>query len=270
MAEERQKPGISEKRGNLWRYLPLGIVAAGAVTIFATGLHHSLSFEAFVNYQEHIRQLVAANRLKMLSLYVLVYILAVTLSLPVSAFLTTIGGFLFGWVLGGTVASIAATLGATSIFLIARTSLGQTLLRRAGSRIQRFADGFKSHAFSYLLFLRLMPVVPFWLTNLAAAFFGLRLRTFVLATQIGMMPASFAFAFAGSGLDDVIAAQQRVRAQCLANGGADCALELSAENVLTPQLMIALGILGILALAPILVGRWQGQRSKGGSREEDI
>jgi len=270
VAAERQMPETRSERRSFWRYLPLILVLAGVIAIFATGLHRSLSFETFVDYQIRLRDLVAAHRFEMLGLYVLIYVMAVTLSLPVSAFLTTIGGYLFGWILGGTVASMSATVGATSIFLIARTSIGQTLLRRAGPRIQSFAAGFKNHAFSYLLFLRLMPVVPFWLTNLAAAFFGLRLKTFVLATQIGMVPASFAFAFAGSGLDDVIARQVRIRAQCLEGGGTDCALGLSAKSLLTPQLTTALAILGVLALAPILVRRWQERRSRGISREESL
>jgi uncharacterized membrane protein YdjX (TVP38/TMEM64 family) len=268
VAAERKELENSGATGGLWRYLPLAIVLIGVIAIFATGLNRSLSFETFVDYQVHLRQLVSEHRLAMLGLYVMIYVTAVTLSLPASAFLTTIGGFLFGWALGGTVASMAATLGATSIFLIARTSLGQPFLRRAGSRIQVFAAGFQKQAFSYLLFLRLMPVMPFWLTNLAAAFFGVRLKTFVLATQIGMIPTSFAFAFAGSGLDDVIVAQEKIRAQCLANGGSDCGLDLSAKSLLTRELMIALAILGILALAPILVRRWQERHSKGAEREE--
>lgn len=272
MAAEQQKLEKSQKLGKsqkleksmessaLWRYLPLAIIVIAVGAIFGTGLHRSLSFETFVQYQTHLQELVAAHRLKMLGLYVVIYVAAVTLSLPASAFLTTIGGYLFGWILGGTVASMAATLGATSIFLIARTSLGQPLLRRAGSRIQNLASGFQRQAFSYLLFLRLMPVIPFWLTNLAAAFFGMRLKTFVLATQIGMIPASFAFAFAGSGLDDVIATHERIRTQCVAAGRSDCAINFNAKSLLTPELMTALGVLGILALAPIVVRYWQSRR----------
>jgi uncharacterized membrane protein YdjX (TVP38/TMEM64 family) len=241
----------------LWRYLPLGLVLIALAAIFATGLHRSLSFEAFIDYQTRLEHLVAEHRIKMLGLYVLVYVGAVTLSLPASAFLTTIGGYLFGWILGGSVAAVSATLGATSIFLIARTSIGQPLLNRAGPKIQSFAEGFQRRAFSYLLFLRLMPVVPFWVTNLAAAFFGTGLRTFVLATQIGMLPASFTFAFAGSGLDDVIGAQAQARSQCLANGGGECPVDFDAKSLLTPELMIALGILGILALAPMLYRRFR-------------
>lgn len=242
------------------RYLPVVVVLLALVGIFASGLHRSLSFETFVRYQAQLQALVAAHRLAMLGLYVLVYIAAVTLSLPASAFLTTIGGYLFGWLLGGTVASMAATVGATCIFLMARTSLGRPFLRRAGSRIQELAAGFQKQAFSYLLFLRLMPVVPFWLTNLAAALFGMRLRSFVLATQIGMIPVSFAFAVAGSGLDDVLAVHEGERARCRDAGGVDCASGFEVKSLLTPELMTALVVLGLLALAPILIRFWRNRR----------
>ena len=262
MAIQQQKPD-PEKARSPWRFLPVGLVLIAVAAIFATGLHRSLSFETFLRYQAWMQELVAGHRLPMLGLYLLIYVTAVTLSLPASAFLTTIGGYLFGWALGGAAASVAATLGAASIFLIARTSLGQPLLRRAGSRIQSLADGFQRQAFSYLLFLRLMPVMPFWLTNLAAAFFGMRLRTFVLATYIGMLPACFAFSFAGSGLDDVIARQERLRSECVAAGRADCTVDFSPRTLLTRELMIGLGVLGVLALAPIVFRAWKARR-KGG------
>ncbi len=261
MAKNHQKLETSPKRLNPWSYLPLAIILIAIAGVFATGLHRSLSFEAFIRYQTELQALVEAHRLAMLGLYVLVYITAVTLSLPASAFLTTIGGYLFGWLLGGTVASMAATSGAVCIFLIARTSLGRPLLRRAGSRIQDLAAGFQKQSFSYLLFLRLMPVVPFWLTNLAAALFGMRLKNFVLATQIGMLPVSFAFAFAGSGLDDVIAAHEQTRSQCLSAGRADCTIDFNVKSLLTPELMTALAVLGILALAPILVRSWRTRKN---------
>jgi uncharacterized membrane protein YdjX (TVP38/TMEM64 family) len=257
VVEIQQKPRSSKKPGRLWRILPLALLLLAAAGVFATGLHRSLSFEAFIHYQARLRDLVAAHRLEMLGLFGLIYVSAVTLSLPVSAFLTTIGGYLFGWALGGIVASMAATLGATGIFLIARSSLGRPLLQKAGSRIQSLAAGFQRQAFFYLLSLRLIPVVPFWLTNLAAAFFGMRLRPFVLATQFGMLPVSFAFAFAGSGLDEVIGRHEKLRSDCLAAGRSDCAIDFSVGSLLTPELMMALAILGILALVPIAHRFWR-------------
>jgi uncharacterized membrane protein YdjX (TVP38/TMEM64 family) len=267
VVETQPKAESSTGPGRPWRAVPLVLLLAAVGAAFATGLHRSLNFDTFVRHQAWLQELVAAHGLQMMGLYALVYVVAVTLSLPVSAFLTTIGGYLFGWALGGTIASMAATLGAANIFLITRTSLGELLLRRAGSRIQRLATGFRNQAFFYLLSLRLIPVVPFWLTNLAAAFFGMRLRSFILATQIGMLPVSFAFAFAGSGLDKIIAKHEGLHADCLAAGRSDCSIGFSARSLLTPELMIALAILGILALIPIVLRYWRRRAlTKGDGR----
>ncbi|QRM30560.1 TVP38/TMEM64 family protein [Microvirga sp. VF16] len=257
MAETPPKFHRTEKPGRLRRILPLALLLAGLTGVFATGLHRSFNLETFIHYQAGLQELVAAHHWTMLGLFGLIYVVAVTLSLPVSAFLTTIGGYLFGWALGGIAASMAATLGAINIFLIARSSLGRPLLQRAGARIQGLAAGFRRQAFLYLLSLRLIPIVPFWLTNLAAAFFGMRLRPFILATQLGMLPVSFAFAFAGSGLDEVISRQESLRADCLATGQSDCAVDFNAGSLLTPELMIALAILGILALVPVGLRHWR-------------
>lgn len=257
MAETYPKQQGPNKAGRFWRIIPLALVLAAIGAVFATGVHRSLSFGTFVHYQAWLQDLVAAHGPAMLGLYGLIYVAAVTLSLPASAFLTAIGGYLFGWPLGGITANLAATLGAANIFLIARSSLGRPLLERAGSRIQSLAAGFRKQSFLYLLSLRLIPVVPFWLTNLAAAFFGMRLRPFVFATQLGMLPASFAFALAGSGLDEVIAKHERQRAECVALGRSDCVIDFNAKSLLTPELMVALALLGILALIPIALKQWR-------------
>lgn len=261
MVETHPKQQVPNKARRFWRIVPLALVLMAIGVVFATGVHRSLTFETFVHYQTWLQGLVAAHGPAMLGLYSLIYVAAVTLSLPASAFLTAIGGYLFGWPLGGITANLAATLGATNIFLIARSSLGRPLLERAGSRIQSLAAGFRRQSFLYLLSLRLIPVVPFWLTNLAAAFFGMRLRPFVLATQLGMLPASFAFALAGSGLDEVIAKHERQRAECLTLGRSDCAIDFNAKSLLTPELMTALALLGILALIPIALRQWRSREA---------
>ena len=104
------------------------------------------------------------------------YIVAVGLSLPVGFYLTVIGGILFGAMLGGAAAMVGATIGAICIFLIARSAVGEHLVRRAGPLAEKLAQGFRDDAFSYLLFLRLVPIFPFWVINLVAALCGVRLR----------------------------------------------------------------------------------------------
>jgi uncharacterized membrane protein YdjX (TVP38/TMEM64 family) len=193
--------------------------------------------------------------------YIALYITAVAFSVPGAVFLTVAGGFLFGIAVGASAAVIGATVGATLIFLVARTALGEPLLRRAGPRAAKLAQGFRNDAFSYLLFLRLVPAFPFFLVNLVPAFAGVRLGPFVAATALGVIPAAFVYAFAGTGLDSVIAAQKKSYGDCLAAGRSDCHLTFDARDVLTPQLLGALVALGVLALLPVLVRRWRARRT---------
>ncbi|WP_046862275.1 TVP38/TMEM64 family protein [Microvirga massiliensis] len=271
MSEGEAGSDESGQRRILLRILPALVLVLGFVAFFASGAHRYLSLAAIVEHRDRLRGLVASHGLSTILVYMSVYVTAVALSVPGAVFLTILGGFLFGWLLGGALASLSATLGATALFLIARTSIGDALLRRAGPRVQALAAGFREDALSYLLFLRLLPIVPFWITNLASAFFGVPLRIYVLATQIGLIPATFAFAIAGSGLDSVIAAHREARDSCLAAARADCEIGLSVESLLTPEIVISLVVLSFLALAPVLAkrlarrfGSSEARRASGG------
>jgi uncharacterized membrane protein YdjX (TVP38/TMEM64 family) len=155
---------------------------------------------------------------------------------------------------------MSATIGAIGVFLIARTSVGDSLLAQAGRRIQSLAAGFRADAFAYLLFLRFLPVVPFWITNLASALFGVPLKTFALGTMIGVIPATYTFAVTGAGLDSIIRAQREAHEACLSAQRNDCVLDFSLSSLVTPQLVGAFVALGVLALAPVLVKRFYGSR----------
>src|SRR5690242_2840572 len=157
-----------DSRGIARRILPLAaiIVVVGAA-YFASG---GVSLEALVRHRAAIDDFVASHRLLAVLSYMGLYIVIVALSVPGAVFLTVTGGFLFGLALGAAAAVISATIGATLIFLAARTALGDPLLRRAGPRANQLARGFRDDAFSYLLFLRLVPAFPFFLVNLVPAF----------------------------------------------------------------------------------------------------
>ena len=173
--------------------------------------------------------------------------------------LTVIGGILFGTVLGGAAALVGATTGAICIFLIARSAIGEYLVRRAGPLAGKLAQGFRADAFSYLLFLRLVPIVPFWMVNLVAALCGVRFATFAAATALGIIPATFIFAFLGAGLDSVITAQQDAYRACVAAGRPDCRLEFHLHAAVTPELIAALVALSVLALVPVVVKHLRGR-----------
>ena len=237
------------------------VVLAGAAYIAGGG---GVSLESLVRHRAAIDDFVASHQMLAIFVYVGIYITVVAVSLPGAALLTLTGGFLFGIAVGASAAVISATVGATLIFLMARTALGEPLLRRAGPRATQLARGFREDAFSYLLFLRLVPAFPFFLVNLVPAFAGVRLGLFVVATAIGIIPGAIVFALAGAGLDSMIAAQKNSYDQCIAAKGADCRLVFEPADVLTPQLIAALVALGLLALMPVAVKFWRTRSRTAG------
>ena len=149
------------------------------------------------------------------------------------------------------------------VFLVAKSTLGKTLAAKAGPRLERIAEGFRENAFSYLLFLRLVPVFPFWLVNLAPGLLGVPFRTYALATALGIIPGTFAFSLAGNGLDSVIEAQQAAHRSCLAKAGEGgqelCPYELDPSALLTMELIAAFVALGFVSLIPVAT-KWVKRR----------
>jgi uncharacterized membrane protein YdjX (TVP38/TMEM64 family) len=245
----------------LRRFLPFAAVLLVLAVILAMGWHRQLSFETLVRHRAGIDAFVAAHYPAALAAFVALYVTVAALSVPGAVVLTICGGILFGWLAGGLAAIVGATAGATVIFAVARTACGESLIRCAGPRAQTIAEGFRSDAFSYLLFLRLVPIFPFWLVNLAPALVGVRLATFVGATILGIIPGTFAYALVGEGLDSVIRVEGAAFRACIAAGGADCRLHFDMAAALTPQLLVAFAALGLIALIPIVLRRRRARAS---------
>jgi uncharacterized membrane protein YdjX (TVP38/TMEM64 family) len=238
----------------LGRLVPLGCLLGALVLAYAMGWHRSLRLETLVENNAAIDAFIEAHRTAAILSLVFVYAFAVVLAIPAGAVLAVIGGFLFGALVGGAAAMIGSTLGATIVFLIARSAFGERLLSRLGPRAESFAAGFRADAFCYVMFLRLVPV-PSWFTNFMAALFAVPLRTFLIATAIGRIPGSFLLALFGAGLDSMIAAQELAYRACLAADELDCRIDFDPANVVTPTLIAALVGLGLLSLVPVLARR---------------
>jgi uncharacterized membrane protein YdjX (TVP38/TMEM64 family) len=249
-------------RARFKRFTPLAVVVLAMAAVFASGAYRHVSLETLVRHRMAIDAFIDAHAVAAVAAFMTVYVVVVALSIPGAIFLTISSGILFGTVIGGFASVVSATAGATVIFLIAKSACGETLVRRAGPLAMKLADGFRADAFSYLLFLRLVPAFPFFLVNLAPALVGVRLPTFVAATAIGVIPATFAFAFFGSGLDSVIAAQEKVFRTCLAAGRTDCHLQFDLGMIATPQLLTALATLGVIALVPVAVKRLRARSAR--------
>lgn len=257
------RTGLMSRAGSRWLALVLILAVAGLIFF---SLRRVITADAVFARYDMLRAFVSGSRLLALGAYVVAYVATVCLSIPGSIMMTAMGGLLFGWVLGGIAATLAAGTGAVAVFLMARTALGPMLARDAGPRMARISAGLQRDAASYLLFLRLTPLVPFFVVNVAAALFGVRLRTFAWCTYLGIMPAALAYAAAGSALDGVIKAQRAAVEACRASGSTPCGFEFSFRALLTPGLMAALVGLGLVALLPVVIRRFGlfGRREQEG------
>jgi uncharacterized membrane protein YdjX (TVP38/TMEM64 family) len=233
----------SPSRLSLKRLAPLIALAAGLVLFFALGLNRYLSLDALAENRQRLLAWVSGHQLLAVPAYVLIYAAVVAFSLPGATVMTLSGGLLFGWLLGGAWAVIGATIGATLLFLAARTALGEPLRARAGPWLKKLEAGFADNAFSYMLVLRLVPVIPFFIVNLVPAFLGVKLSIFVITTFIGIIPGAMVYASIGNGLGSVLEA----------GGKPDLGLFTK------PEIILPLVGLALLALVPVAYKRLKGR-----------
>lgn len=221
-------------------------VLGAFVAVMAVGVVFGgdlLDFDTLHRHHESLEALVAEHYAASVVVFVAAYFVGVTFSVPGAVWMTLAGGFLFGWVATSVYVVLAATAGATAVFLLARYVFGESWRARAGPMVRRMETGFRRDAFHYLLVLRLIPVFPFWLVNLVPAFVGVRLRTYVLATLLGIVPGTVVYAGVGAGLESVFEA-----------GGRPDLSIVWAPEVLGPLLGLA-----VLALLPVAYRHWKGR-----------
>lgn len=225
------------------KYLLPFILISGLVLFFATGLHNFLSFTKLAENYGAIKSYIGDNQLTSYVLFFFIYLLAVAFSLPIASLLTLSGGALLGWP-GAAIILFAATAGAAVVFIAARSIMSDMLSAKAGPFLKKLEAGFSENAFQYLLALRLVPIVPFWVVNIVPALLGMRLVPFVIATFIGIAPGSMVYVYVAIGFDHI-----------LAQGKAPDLSTLSDVRIIGP-----LAALGALALLPSFLKWLKGRK----------
>lgn len=229
------------------RHLPLALILAVAL-IGTLTLRDTLSFETLSANREALIAFRDTHYTATLLVFMAFYAAIVALSLPGGAITSITGGFLFGLFPGTPVNVLAATLGATLLFLAARHGIGAGIARRMDAsegRIRRIKAAVDVNQWEALFLMRLLPAVPFFLANLLPAMFGVPLHRFVITTGLGIIPGALVFTALGAGLSDV-----------LASGEAPDLGILFAPHVLLP----ILGLAALVAL-PILVRTIRARRA---------
>ena len=233
--------GAQDRRRRRWGRLLLlpALIAIGLIAVLVFHLDRYLTFQSLAANRAWLIEQVARNLLVAILAFGTVYVAAATLSIPGSAILTMAAGFLFGTVPGAAIAIVSATIGATLLFAIARTSFGEIFRDKSKGALASVKEGFARGAFNYLLFLRLVPAFPFWLVNLVAAFLDVPLGTFVLGTAIGIIPGAVVYASVGSGIGGVL------------DRGETPALGV----IFSPSILVPILALAVLSLVPVAYRR---------------
>jgi len=203
------------------------------VLIYTAHLDRYLTLEQFNAHRELLQEFVASNLLVAATVFIVLYTMVVACAIPTGGLITVAGGYFFGIGPGTVYAIMGATLGAVLAFLIARYLMRDVIERRYGSRVVRLNSALHDNGVSYLLVLRLVPFMPFFLINLLVGLTRVPLMRFVWTTAVGIFPATFLLAFAGRELTEIH--------------------ELS--DLWSANMLAALCALALLALVPVLVQR---------------
>jgi uncharacterized membrane protein YdjX (TVP38/TMEM64 family) len=216
--------------------LMLGVVAIGLFFYF--DLQHFLTLAALKTNRQILLDYHNAHKVATVAGFMAVYIIQTTLSLPGAAIMSLAAGAIFGSIMGTVYANVAATIGATLAFLVARYLLRDMVLNRFGGKLEVMNRELEERGFNYLLFLRLVPLFPFFLINLAAGLTRLPLRTFFFGTMLGIIPGGFVFV----------------------NAGASLATIDSLSGIASPRVLGSFALLGLFALVPVLYNKFKSNK----------
>ncbi len=226
---------------SFYKILPLLILLISLALFFYFRLYQYLTFAALQQHRNFLHQWTSQHSVLAPLIFMGTYIIAVAISIPSATIITLLGGFLFGIVFGTLYVVISATIGAISIFLAARSAFHALFFAKAKPWLEKMEKGFQKNALQYLLFLRLVPLFPFWLVNIVPALLNVRLRTYIIATFLGIIPGVLIYVSVGNGLDTLF------------QSGHSPDLGI----IFKPAILLPLFGLAILSLIPVIYRKWK-------------
>jgi uncharacterized membrane protein YdjX (TVP38/TMEM64 family) len=223
---------------NRSRLIVLVIIGILIAVFFSFDLADHLTLDSLKSNRARLEEFYGEHRFAMVSVFMALYILQTALSLPGATILSLAAGAIFGALTGTVYAVTAATIGASLAFLVTRYVFKDAVRTRFGQRLEKINRELDREGLHYLLFLRLVPVFPFFLINLGAGLTNMSLRTFFFGTMIGIIPGGFIYC----------------------NAGASLASIETASDIASPGTLASLALLGLLALVPVAYRKLRKRR----------
>ena len=227
--------GEGENRSSIKKWVVAGIILLGVAAFFYFDLGRFLTLTSLKENRDALQNYTENHYAFTVILFIVIYCVQTVLSLPGAGILSLAGGFLFGVWRGTIYVNLGATSGATLAFLVARYLFQDAVEQKFGKRVHAIQQGFSQNAFHYLLTLRLIPLFPFFLVNLACGLTRIRLSTYVTATAIGILPGSFVFTNAGKQLGTIE----------------------SVRDIASSGVLGSFVLLGLLAIVPVIYKRFK-------------
>lgn len=246
---------MSDADGRDWAGLLKYILAVAIFAVVALSAYYlvvgQFSFSAFAREYGELNARIAEHPWRASAIGIGIYTTLVVLLLPGVPFFAIAFGLVFGWLSASIVVLVGTSIGVAVLYAAVIWLLPEHVSGRAGTALEKMTKGLERNTLIYLLFLRLMPPVPFTLLNVAVPALKVPFWTQQGTTLVGMAPRIAVYAFAGESLRAVI--DQRIAA---CRGIPDCNLDLSVDDFLTDDIVLALALLAIVSLAPLLIRRW--------------
>lgn len=221
------------------KILLIVVAILGIASFFYFDLGQYLSLESLKENKEKLNAFYKDNATAMILGFIGIYVAATAFSLPGATILTLAGGAIFGPWVGTLAVNVGATLGATLAFLAARFLLRDWVEQKFGNRLKTFNEGFSNNAVNYILFLRLVPLFPFFLVNLVSGLTQVPIRIYFFGTMFGTLPGTFVYTNAGSNLASIE----------------------SLSDIASPGVIGAFVLLGVFALIPTIYNKIKSKKS---------
>lgn len=226
---------MSEKHWSKKRLI-VGLLLIGLIGVmWGSGFHKCLTFMQIKTNAVWLSEQVKFHYWWTVMIYLLTFVLVVVCSVPGTALMNILGGFLFGVIQGVIYINIGATLGATIFFFLVRYVLGSYLQERYEKKLINFNKMIAQKGWLFLIIIRCIPLIPFFMVNTFAGLTQIPVSTFVWTTSVGILPTSIIFAYAGKQLNGIN----------------------QLKDLLSGPMMMSLGLLLALALLPLIINRYR-------------
>ncbi|MGO9377409.1 MAG: TVP38/TMEM64 family protein [Dissulfurispiraceae bacterium] len=209
------------------RIMVVTLVVGLAILFKVLGLGQYFTLPYIKESQVSLVAIYVAHPILVIGVYMAVYVLVTSLSLPGAAIMTLAAGALFGLLVGTVVVSFASSIGATLACFVSRFVLRDWVQGKFGEKLTEVNEGIAREGSFYLFILRLIPIFPFWLINLVMGLTTMPLRTFYWVSQIGMLAGTSVYV----------------------NAGRELAKINSLSGILSPGLILSFVVLGLFPIA---------------------